>query len=297
MKTFLSFSCILGLVCLSLNLYAQTMAVETLGNAISVHQQGKAIVITTKEAEARVWVYSPTVIRVNISKKYNPDDTSFVVIRKEAGISYTETAATIVVKTSQIKLVISKSPLRFNFYTADGKALSADDARLGTSWQESRVTNFRTLYPDERFIGLGEKKGNLDRRGSSFTNWSADVGGDDPQYKSFPFYMGLHDGLAYGILLDNTNKSYFDFGASGEKKTSSFGADAGDMNYYFFGAQRVANIIKDYTWLTRSHGDAAALESGLPAMPLELWQHKGNAGSCQYFSQEADTGGCIVLRY
>lgn len=250
MKTFLSFSCMLGLVCISLNLYAQTKAAETLGNAIHVHQQGKAIVIKTKEAEARVWVYSPAVIRVNISKKYNPDDTSFVVIRKEAGISYTETASSIIVKTALIKLVISKSPLRFNFYTADGKALSGDDARLGTSWQEERVTNFRTLYPDERFIGLGEKKGNLDRRGSSFTNWSADVGGDDPQYKSFPFYMGLHGGLVYGILLDNTNKSYFDFGASGEKKISSFGADAGDMNYYFFGAKTVASILKDYTWLT-----------------------------------------------
>ena len=31
---------------------------------------------------------------------------------------------------------------------------------------------------------------------------------------------------------------------------SWFGADDGNMNYYFFGAQSVAAIIKDYTWLT-----------------------------------------------
>ena len=31
---------------------------------------------------------------------------------------------------------------------------------------------------------------------------------------------------------------------------SWFGADGGDMNYYFFGAQSVAKIIEDYTWLT-----------------------------------------------
>ncbi|MEO6548333.1 MAG: glycoside hydrolase family 31 protein [Ferruginibacter sp.] len=250
MKTFFSLPCMLALVVISSQLCAQPVPVETLGNVQAVAQHGNNIIIKTQEAEARVWIYSPAVIRINISKKYTPEDTSFVVIRKEGVINYTETKAEIIVKTALVKLVIGKSPLRFNFYTANGKALSADDAMLGTSWQASRVTNYRKLYPDERFIGLGEKKGNLDRRGKSFVNWSADVGGDDPQYKSFPFNMGLHGGLVYGIFLDNTNKSYFDFGASGEKQTSSFGADAGDLNYYFFGAQTIAGIIKDYTWLT-----------------------------------------------
>ena len=72
----------------------------------------------------------------------------------------------------------------------------------------------------------------------------------DPLYQTFPFFIGLHSGLAYGLFLDNTHKSYFDFGASTNKEMSWFGADGGDMNYYFFGAQSVAAIIKDYTWLT-----------------------------------------------
>lgn len=250
MKTFFLLYLILALVCLSSPLYAQSSPVETLGNTISVHHESNTLVIKTKQAEARVWVYSPSTIRVNITKKFNPDDTSFVVVQKEAGINYTESESSIVIRTTKIKLVIGKSPLRFNFYTADGKALSSDDPTIGTSWQNSRVTNYRKIYPDERFIGLGEKRGNLDRRGQSFTNWSADVGGDDPQYKSFPFYMGLHGGLTYGIFLDNTNKSYFDFGGPSDKTISSFSADAGDMNYYFFGSQSIAGIIKDYTWLT-----------------------------------------------
>jgi alpha-glucosidase len=116
------------------------------------------------------------------------------------------------------------------------------------------VINYRKLYPDEKFIGLGEKTGNLNRRGSSYVNWNTDAalhGVDaDPLYKTFPFFIGLHGGLTYGLFFDNTHKSYFDFGATTDEQMSWFGADGGDMNYYFFGAQSVEKIIEDYTWLT-----------------------------------------------
>ncbi len=158
------------------------------------------------------------------------------------------------VSTSALKLRISKSPLRFNFYTADGKALSKDDSRFGVNWQGTRVINYRKLYKDEKFIGLGEKTGDLNRRGSSYVNWNSDVPDhnpkSDPLYETFPFFIGLHSGLSYGLFFDNTHKSYFDFGATTDDTMSWFGADAGDMNYYFFGAQSVAQIIQDYTWLT-----------------------------------------------
>ncbi len=230
------------------------MQTEILGDAQSVNKQGNVLVIQTKEAEARVWVYSPTVIRVNISKAHG-GDTSFAVIQKPSqSLDYTESANEIVLNTGVLKLHISKSPLRFNFYSADDKALSEDDPRFGTNWQGTRVVNYRKLYTDEKFIGLGEKTGDLNRRGSSYVNWNSDVPDhtpkSDPLYETFPFFIGLHNGLTYGLFFDNTHKSYFDFGASTDDQMSWFGADAGDMNYYFFGAQSVAQIIEDYTWLT-----------------------------------------------
>jgi len=230
------------------------MQTEILGNTESFNKQNNVLVIKTKEAEARVWVYSPTVIRVSISKEHSAD-TSFAVIQKPLGdVDYTESTDYIELNTSALKLRISKSPLRFSFYTSDGKVLSEDDTRFGVNWQGSRVVNYRKLYPDEKFIGLGEKTGNLNRRGSSYTNWNTDASDhnpkSDPLYETFPFFVGLHDGLTYGLFFDNTHKSYFDFGASTDDTMSWFGADAGDMNYYFFGAQNVAKIIEDYTWLT-----------------------------------------------
>ncbi len=231
------------------------MEINILSDIRGFKQLDDVLIIKTAEAEARVYVYSPTIIRVNISKKHSGKDESFAVIQKPAaGFKIDEVEGAIEVNTSALKLQINKSPLRFSFFTADGKPLSEDDNRFGTNWQGERVITYRKLYADERFIGLGEKAGNLDRRGTSYFNWNTDAvdynNKSDPLYKTFPFFIGLHSGLTYGLFLDNTHKSYFDFGASTDDEMSWFGADGGDMNYYFFGAQGVAEIIKDYTWLT-----------------------------------------------
>jgi alpha-glucosidase len=255
MKRYLFFSVIL-IVLFSSTIFAQEhMQTEILGNAETIDKQGDYLLIKTKEAEARVYVYSPTIIRVNITKNFDEKDTSFAVIQNPLNkVDYVETMGGVEVKTSALILRISKSPLRFSFYTADGKVLSEDDPRFGTNWQGTRVINYRKLYSDERFIGLGEKTGDLDRRGSSYVNWNTDASdhtpSSDPLYETFPFFIGLHNGLSYGLFFDNTHKSYFDFGASTNNQMSWFGADGGDMNYYFFGAQSVAQIIEDYTWLT-----------------------------------------------
>jgi alpha-glucosidase len=231
------------------------MQLEILGNAETVAGQNGSLLITTRQAEARVLVYSPTIIRVCISKNFRSTDDSFAVIEKPLDkFTWQNSGDTIEVTTSALKLVINLNPLRFNFFTADGKALSQDDPRFGTNWQAERVINYRKLYADEKFIGLGEKHGDLNRRGSNFVNWNTDASEhtikDDPLYKTFPFFIGLHSGLTYGLFFDNTHKSYFDFGATTDEQMSWFGADGGDMNYYFFGAQGIRNILQDYTWLT-----------------------------------------------
>lgn len=231
------------------------MQTKILGDTNSVNKQGNVLIIKTNEAVARIWVYLDSIIRINVSKSFDENDTSFAVIQNPAdGFDYAESDGEIVLTTSALKLRVSKSPLRFHFYTADGKVLSEDDPRFGINWQGERVINYRKLYPDEKFIGLGEKTGNLNRRGSSYVNWNTDAalhGVDaDPLYKTFPFFIGIHSGLTYGLFFDNTHKSYFDFGATTDEQMSWFGADGGDMNYYFFGAQSVAKIMEDYTWLT-----------------------------------------------
>lgn len=235
--------------------YSTNMQTELLGDIQRIEVSGDKLVIKTAMAEAHIYIYSPTIIRVNMTKSPSAPDQSFAVIQQpSAEISYKDMPDSIEVRTSTLKLRINKSPLRFSFYTADDQLLSADDERFGTNWQGEQVITYRKLFPDEKFIGLGEKTGNLDRRGTSYVNWNTDASEHgiktDPLYKTFPFFIGLHSSLMYGLFMDNTHKSYFDFGATTDEQMSWFGADGGDMNYYFFGAQSVTKILEDYTWLT-----------------------------------------------
>jgi len=155
--------------------------------------------------------------------------------------------------TDSLKAVISKKPFAISFFTPDGKLINEDDKGLATSWAGEAVTTYKKMQAGERFVGLGEKTGNLDRQGSGYTNWNSDVYGytttQDPLYSSIPFYIGIHHNLNYGIFLDNTFQTDFNFGASNDR-FSSFGARGGEMNYYFIYHKHLADIIASYTYLT-----------------------------------------------
>ncbi|CAM3941070.1 glycoside hydrolase family 31 protein [Mucilaginibacter galii] len=231
------------------------MEFKILGNTQNVTQQANKLIISSAEAEAHITIYSDSIIRINVTRQPQNNEPSFAVIQEpQSKLTYQDDDNELVVTTAALTLLVSKNPLRFAFYTPDGQLLSRDDERFGVTWQNSQVINYRELQGDEKFIGLGEKVGNLNRRASSFVNWNTDAPDHtpltDPLYETFPFFIGIHSGLTYGLFLDNTHKSYFDFGASCDDQFMWLGADDGDLNYYFFGAQTVAGIIEDYTWLT-----------------------------------------------
>jgi alpha-glucosidase len=148
---------------------------------------------------------------------------------------------------------VTKNPVRFSLKNIHHQLVNEDDSAFGTSWNGEQVTTYKKLQEGERFIGLGEKTGPLDRRGSGYQNWNTDSfgygSGADPLYCSIPFYIGIHNGLSYGVFFDNTHKSFFNFGAS-NNRFSSFSADRGEMDYYLMHSHSVAGIIKEYTHLT-----------------------------------------------
>ncbi|ANI90750.1 glycoside hydrolase family 31 [Arachidicoccus ginsenosidimutans] len=225
------------------------------GNITKVNTEGQQILIQTENAFAKIEAYSPSIIRVRIDKHELGRDFSYAVVGKSqiCKTNIVQNADSIIFSTDSIKTIIYKKPFAIAFYTPDGKLINEDEKGLNTSWIGDEVTTYKTMQPDERFIGLGEKTGNLDRAGTGYTNWNNDSYGystsQDPIYSTIPFYIGLHNHLSYGIFFDNTYQSDFNFGAS-NNRFSSFGARGGEMNYYFIYGQTVSNIITDYTSLT-----------------------------------------------
>ena len=239
---------------LSLSAFSQQEVSTSLGNLKKMKKTADGLLIETDFGKAQVIVYNSQIVRIKIVKgEFEPDFSYAVITQPEkTNFKIIESKGLISLATDSVKLDISTSPVRFKFLTAGNRMLNEDDASFGTNWVGDEVTTYKKFQEGEKFIGLGEKTGNLDRRGEAHTNWNTDNPSyqvdDDDLYSTFPFYIGIHHGLSYGIFFDNTYKSLFNFGASNDR-FSSFGADGGEMNYYFI-CGNIRQIINQYTLLT-----------------------------------------------
>ncbi len=213
--------------------------------------------LNAKSAEGRMSVqfYSASIARVTMTHGEEFDNYPFAVVAQPARVDFSmdDQSSFLEVNTKRLRIKILKDPVTLSFADKAGVILNEEDPGLGTSWIGEQVTSYRRMQDGERFIGLGEKTGSLDRRGSGYQNWNTDTFNysliEDPLYCSTPFYMGIHNGVQYGIFLDNSHKTFFNFGASNDR-FSSFYADAGDMNYYFIVGDSIAEILSSYSHLT-----------------------------------------------
>ena len=94
----------------------------------------------------------------------------------------------------------------------------------------------------------------------------------DPIYKSIPFFIGVNnDGAAYGLFLDNSWRTSFDFGHR-DASAIEIGAPDGPIDYYVIAGPTVADVVRRYTDLTGKAAAAAAVGPRLPAVALGLFQ-------------------------
>ncbi|MDT4965442.1 MAG: alpha-glucosidase [Acidobacteriota bacterium] len=222
-------------------------------------------------SQVRVSILAPDLIRVRASfRKDLPErDHSWAIAKQDwenVRWSVNESASNVVISTDELRVVVNRSPLLIEFRDAKtDKLINADerpmmydpqgalsgmmfDPKAGTFISASKKLGF-----DEHFYGLGEKAARLDKRRSYFVNWNSDTPGytegKDPIYQTVPFYIGLQKAIAYGIFFDSSYRSYFDFGRNSQLY-ASFGAEGGEMNYYFFYGPSIKKILGRYTELT-----------------------------------------------
>lgn len=243
------------LMLLSFSVYAQTLS-RSMGNMKSMKKTSDGIIINTDFGNLKATVYSSNVVKINITRNNTFNDFSYAVaVSPEAAVNFSirEEKSKITLSTDSLTLTISRQPVRVALYNKKGQLINGDDDDFGTSWIDDEITTYKKLLPDEKFIGLGEKTGSLNRRGSGYSHWNADVPGyilsADPLYSTIPFYIGIHDSLVYGIFLDNSSRTHFNFGAS-QERFSSFATENGDMNYFLIYHSNIASVISSYTWLT-----------------------------------------------
>ena len=199
-------------------------------------------------------ILAPDLIRVRMSPgKVIGPDYSYAVVKRDwtsVPVEFKADKENQIIRTSELEVRVSLSPLRIDFYDLSGRLISKDSR--GMAWDGERVRAWKWMPPDEHYFGLGEKAGPLDKRGYAFVMWNTDPTGydalTDPMYKSIPFFVGLRAGRAYGIFFDNTYRSSFDMGALSPDEYS-FGAEGGEMDYYFFYGPDPKKVIARFTEL------------------------------------------------
>ena len=169
-----------------------TVVNQPAGKLIRWEKTAEGITAQTSNAKLRIVFYSPGIARITFTREDFFEDFSYAVEAKPETslLEIEETDETLILNTSYLRLRITKNPVLLTFMTTQGTIINEDDA-FGTSWNGEQVTTYKKLQEGERFIGLGEKNGPLDRKGLGYTNWNTDAyayhSGTDPHYCSIPF--------------------------------------------------------------------------------------------------------------
>jgi alpha-glucosidase len=155
--------------------------------------------------------------------------------------------------TPALAVHIDPSTLALTVTDAAGKTIVRDLAHP-IDFDGSGFRLRMAMPAGEHYFAMGDKTGMLDRRGYTFTNWNTDAFGfppsGDPIYKSIPFYIAVGgDGGSYGLFLDNSFRTTFDFGHARED-TLEMSAVDGPIDYYVIAGPSTAEVVRRYTDLT-----------------------------------------------
>ena len=255
------------------SVFAQDITtLEKIGPVISLVKSNKTVTLNCQDnSQVQLTILAPDLVRVRASftKPIPARDHSWAIAKQDWSTprwNLTEASDLITIATDELEVVIRRSPLLIEFrdarthrvLNADERPMSYDpNGRLNSLMFDPKAGMFvaasKKLGFDEHFYGLGEKASRLDKRRSSFVNWNSDTPGyfegRDPIYQTIPFYIGLQRGIAYGIFFDNSYRSYFDFGKSSQQR-AWFGAEGGELNYYYFYGPSIKKILGRYADLT-----------------------------------------------
>jgi alpha-glucosidase len=228
---------------------------QHLGNVEAIRKRPDGVELTSGSAKVRITAVRDGVIRVRVVPRGEfPKDASWAVIEKPEPqtISIEESQDNIRIRAGSVSVIVSKSPLLIRFADAKGDAILEDERSLPMAWNGSRFRIWKKMPLSEHYYGLGDKAGPIDRRNRAFSMWNTDTPGwqesTDPLYKSIPFFIGLKNGVAYGIFLDNTYRTSFDFGTE-SPDYYSFGAEGGVLDYYYIAGPDPKAVIESYTAL------------------------------------------------
>jgi len=259
-------------------------------------EKDKFYISTENDVLLQIRVIRDSVLRFRYSPNGSfPKDFSYAIsegaVRGYNHLEYSEEKDHYSIKTAKLEVQVFKADLKKRILDRNGLLISEDE--LGYHWEYSYelgsdiVKMSKQEQKMECYYGLGDKPMHFNLKGKRVQNWVTDEyafsRGRDPLYKAIPFYIGLHSDTAYGIFFDNTFRTNFDFGQE-RRNVTSFWAQGGEMNYYFFYGPKMEEVVNSYTDLT-----------GKPELP-PMWALGFHQSKWSYYPEKNVRDVCKKFR-
>jgi alpha-glucosidase len=228
---------------------------ETLGDVKEVTSEKNYIEISCENGNTKLTVVTPKIIRVQMTKTdvYRHFDSYAVQQPLPQGEFLFEKGEISRMETENLILEITETPFSFRLTDKSGKAIQEDGEAGGMYWEATSFTLKKQMKNNTCFYGMGEKAHGLNKRGLRYVMWNSDNPDhdteSDPLYQSIPFFIVLEDDVAYGVFLDNTYKTWFDFGYN-KNDEYAFGGPNGPIDYYIIYGPTMREVIDGYTKIT-----------------------------------------------
>lgn len=227
------------------------------GTVQSYQQNGRILILKLSDAIVRVEWVNPQTLHVRINTKnegFEPYFSYFVqndVIHDEELPVVQNSEARLTVKIDDFNYVIDKAT--FSIRCTRNETLIWENALFSWTHDEKSASLSVHMQADEASFGTGERAFELNLRGRDVEIWNTDPGGyargDDPINANVPFYVGVHDKVAYGILWDSSYRTRFNIGHDNPDKLQIIG-EVNEISCYFFAGDSVEDVLYHYTNVT-----------------------------------------------
>ncbi|UCH03964.1 MAG: DUF5110 domain-containing protein, partial [Candidatus Thorarchaeota archaeon] len=211
-----------------------------------------------ENGRVKISILGPKIVRVQATRRseYRECDSfARVPYYEESQMEHAENQEGWLLRNENLSIQIDSKTCGLKLFRTrvPNQCLSEDESGRGIEWMEDGFACRKKLPKDAHIYGLGEKAYGLDKRGCRFDMWNTNAAFHSPQtdplYQAIPFFIVFQNGAAHGVFLDNTYRTFFDFG----KETDgvySFGAPGGPLDYYFILGPTIKEVVDGYTKLT-----------------------------------------------
>ena len=208
--------------------------------------------------EPRTWMLAPYGIDVPWEGRDRLDVAAF----PRPPFTLEASESDVVLKTTALRIVVRLRPFGLTWARPGDKPFAADRPTNAYQWsgKSGMLRHYMARERSDRYFGLGDKTGPLDKHGRRLRTLALDALGhnaetSDPLYKHWP-YLIAHEPLsdvAYGLFYDTLSTATLDLGCEYDNYHGFYRyceIEDGDLDYYLFVGPAIRDVVRKFADLT-----------------------------------------------